>query len=96
MHTISEKKLREFSTRHPEAEEPLRAWARVASKASWAKPSEITDTYPFVSQVGKFTVFNVGGNKYQIVCVVHFNRQKLFIRHVMTHEEYDRRAWARD
>jgi mRNA interferase HigB len=40
--------------------------------------------------VDKFTVFNVGGGGYRVVTAIHFNRQKLYIRHVLTHSEYER------
>ena len=40
-------------------------------------------------------VFNIGGNKYRLITAIHFNRQKVYIRHVLTHEEYDRGAWKR-
>jgi mRNA interferase HigB len=29
------------------------------------------------------------------VAAVHFNRAKVFVRHVLTHEEYDRADWKR-
>ena len=93
MHVISEKKLREFWSIHADAETPLRAWAKIANESEWEKPSDIADAYPYVSQVGKFTVFNIGGNKFRLIVVVHFNRGKLFVRHVLTHEEYDRGDW---
>ena len=38
------------------------------------------------------TVFNVGGNKYRLSVTIRYDMQKVFIRHVMTHEEYDRRT----
>jgi mRNA interferase HigB len=38
-------------------------------------------------------VFNVGGNKLRIICAVHFNTGKVFIRTVLNHTEYDRDAW---
>jgi mRNA interferase HigB len=38
-------------------------------------------------------VFNVGGNKFRVVCVIHFNRRKLFVRCVLTHKEYDLGKW---
>jgi len=41
-------------------------------------------------------MFNIGGNKFRLVVVVHFNRGKIFVRHVMTHKEYDRGAWKGD
>jgi mRNA interferase HigB len=49
-----------------------------------------------VDQVGRCIVFNIGGNKFRLVVVVHFNRGKVYIRHVMTHDEYDSGTWKGD
>jgi mRNA interferase HigB len=38
-------------------------------------------------------VFNIGGNKYRLIAALHFNRRKVYIRHVLTHPEYARGAW---
>ena len=43
--------------------------------------------------VGKLTVFNIGGNKVRLVAAIHFNRNKLYIRYVLTHTEYDKDKW---
>jgi mRNA interferase HigB len=43
--------------------------------------------------VGKLTVFNIGGNKVRLVAAIHFNRNKLYIRYVLTHTEYDKNKW---
>ena len=40
-----------------------------------------------------FYVFNIGGNKYRLVVAIHFNTQMLFVRHVLTHAEYDTGKW---
>ncbi len=96
MHVISEKKLREFWETWPEAEEPLRAWHRTAEHAFWGCFAEIREVYAHADQVGRCTVFNIAGNKFRLVAVVHFNRGKVFIRHVMTHEEYNRGTWKGD
>jgi mRNA interferase HigB len=42
-----------------------------------------------------FTVFDVAGNHYRIVAVVHYDKQRIYIRQVMTHAEYDRNKWKR-
>jgi mRNA-degrading endonuclease HigB of HigAB toxin-antitoxin module len=42
-------------------------------------------------KVGRFFVFDIGGNKFRLIAAIHFNRQILYIRHVLTHREYD--AW---
>lgn len=96
MHVISEKKLRQFWAVHPEAETPLRAWAKVADESQWEKFADVRQTYPHADQVGRFTVFNIGGHKFRLVVVIHFNRGKVFVRHVMTHAEYDLGDWKND
>jgi mRNA interferase HigB len=93
MHVISEKKLRDFWSLYPEAEKPLRAWHRIAEHAIWEKFADVRELYPSADQVGKFTVFNIGGNKFRLIVVIHFNRGKVYVREVLTHEEYDEGAW---
>ncbi len=93
MHVISQKKLRECWQQWPEAEEPLRAWHRVAERASWETFADVRETYAHADQVGRCTVFNIGGNKFRLVVVIHFNRGKVYVRRVMTHEQYDTGTW---
>ena len=96
MHVISQKKLREFWQKWPEAETPLRAWLRVAEHATWEKLADVREVYPSADQVGRCVVFNIGGNKYRLIVVIHYNRAKVYVRHVLTHQEYDRGAWRDD
>ena len=96
MHVISVKRLREFWAKWPDAEEPLRAWYRVANKAEWGNFADVREVFPHADQVGRCTVFNVGGNKYRLIVVIHFNRGRLYVRHVLTHREYDREKWKED
>jgi len=46
-----------------------------------------------VTLIGKFTVFDIGGNKYRLIAAIHYNRKKVYIRHVLTHTEYNRNKW---
>ena len=39
-------------------------------------------------------VFNIAGNKYRLIASIHFNRGKVYIRHVLTHPAYDRGEWT--
>ena len=43
MHIISRKALREFWERHPEAEDPLQNWYRIASHAEWKNLAELPE-----------------------------------------------------
>jgi len=96
MHVISQKKLRDFWSEWPEAENPLRAWHRVAEHSNWESFVDVRAVYASADQVGRCTVFNIGGNKFRLVTVIHFNRGKVYVRHVLTHQEYDRGNWKED
>lgn len=93
MHVISKKRLALFWGVHRQAEKPLRAWWRDARRAQWTKFAEVRRQYGSVDQVGRFTVFDIGGNKYRLIAVIHFNRGVVYVRNVLTHAEYDRGGW---
>jgi mRNA interferase HigB len=41
-------------------------------------------------KAGEYYVFDIGGNKYRLIAAIHFNTQKLFVREVLTHKEYNK------
>lgn len=96
MHVISQRALRAFWGAHPPAKAPLQAWYHVARRARWNSFADVRSVYRSADQVGKFTVFNIGGNKYRLIVVIHYNRARVYIRHVLRHEEYDTGAWKTD
>jgi mRNA interferase HigB len=57
---------------------------------------ELRKDFPTADQVGKLTIFNIAGNKYRLITFVDYRYQKVFIRDVLTHAEYDKEKWKRD
>jgi len=55
--------------------------------------AELRRVFSSADQVGKFTIFNIGGNKYRLIAAIHYNRKKVYIRHILTHAEYDLGRW---
>jgi mRNA interferase HigB len=55
--------------------------------------AEIKRVFPSADKVGKFTVFDISGNKYRLIAAIHYNRKKVYIRHILTHAEYDLDKW---
>ena len=93
MHVITRKRLREFAAVHKEAEEPLGVWYKLISSGDFGSFSDLRRVFGSVDKVGQFTVFDIGGNKFRLVAAIHYNRKKVYIRHVLTHAEYDREQW---
>jgi len=93
MNTISFKTIREFLKLHPDSKPSLTAWYKMAKKASWRNLAEVKQVYPHADLVGKYTIFNISGNKYRLVTEINYRYQQILIRHVLTHSEYDEHYW---
>jgi mRNA interferase HigB len=93
MHVITRKRLNDFTLRHPESRSALAHWYRLIKGERFSSFVDLKRVFATADQVGKFTVFNVGGNKFRLVAAIHYNRGKVYIRHVLTHHEYNRGQW---
>ena len=91
MKVIAVGTLRDFWARHPDAEQPLKAWYDEAKHAVWRTPQDIRQRYASASFVGhNRVVFNIKGNDDRLVVAVRYTSTMMFIRFVGTHAEYDR------
>lgn len=94
MRVISPKKLRAFSATRPDARSSLAAWLKLAKRASWQSFDDVkADFGKRADRVRQFVVFDIGGNKYRLIAEIDYSRWKVFVRHVLTHAEYDRGGW---
>ena len=96
MHILSRKRLLEFSQEHADASTPLDNWYRVAKGASWRNLDEVRQVYPSADAVGNFTVFNIKGNDYRLIVDIVYSTQRIYIKYVLTHAEYDKDKWKDD
>jgi mRNA interferase HigB len=93
VHIISRKKLKEAAAQHAELEGPLDAWFHIAKKANWQSLPDVRKTLSSADVVGKWTVFNIKGNQYRLITEINYRSGRIYIRHVLTHSEYDRGGW---
>ena len=70
-------------------------WFKIVQKTEFGSFAELREVFPSADKVGDLIVFNIGGNKYRLIASIHFNRNKVYIRHVLTHAEYDKGAWKK-
>jgi len=96
VHVISKKRLVEAGEKFPDALAPLMRWYRVVKAARWRDVHEARADFPHADPVGGFTVFNIKKNEYRLITVVHCNRLKVYVRAVLTHNEYDKGRWKND
>ena len=95
VHVISRKALQQFWERYPESRKHLSRWFKIMQKSEISSFNELRQTLPSADKVQDFIAFNISGNKYRLIASIHFNRNKVYIRHVLTHAEYDKGAWKK-
>ena len=93
MRVITRKAIVSFGKLHPDALSALDAWYRTALRARWRSLVETREDFPHADLVGSRTVFNIGGNKYRLIARVNYRTQRVFIRAILTHAEYDKGGW---
>ena len=86
-------RLLDFAEKHPNSSTPLDAWYQIVKQSEIPNFSKLREIFPSADKVDNLTVFNIGGNKIRLSAAIHYNTQCLYIRHVLTHGEYDKEKW---
>ncbi|HUH46367.1 MAG TPA: type II toxin-antitoxin system HigB family toxin [Arenibacter sp.] len=91
MRIVTYKRIKEFSEKHADAENPLNYWYHTVVSKEWDNLNDVKLTFNSVDYVGNHRfVFNIKGNTYRIVAIISFNSKKVYIRFIGTHSEYDK------
>ena len=93
MKLISNKMLREFAKLHPNAEQPLQDFRHLIEHGTYGSFAQLKATFASVDKVGEQFVFNIGGNKYRLIAAIAFQAQLVWVKAVLTHEQYDKGEW---
>ena len=79
-----------FTDKHPNATSPLNDWYEKTKSSSWKNLATVKNTFNAVDAIGNDRyVFNIGGNNFIIIAMIHFSIRTLYIRAIVTHKEYD-------
>jgi mRNA interferase HigB len=91
MNVIARKNLETYWHRHPETEQPLRAWLVAVQTKGWTGMDAVVRTYSKASPItAERCVFNICGGNYRLIVAFKFSARVAFIKFIGTHTEYDR------
>ena len=90
MVVISQRIINEFAKDYPLSAFPLNRWYKEVIKAEWQNFIDVKKTFNSVDAIGNDRyVFDLGGNKYRLVAMIHFDRRTVYIRYIGNHKQYD-------
>ena len=90
--------LLDFGKLHPRAIAPLNEWFRLTEKAVWRNFADVRRNFG-QTDVAKLKsgntvcIFNIGGNKFRLIPKVSYEKGKVYVLRVLTHQEYDTDRW---
>ena len=89
MVVISRPVIREFIVRFPLSANALNDWYFKTKSSDWSKFSDVKKTWNSCdSIVNDRYVFDIAGNHYRLIAMIHFKNRTLYIRRILTHDEY--------
>jgi len=98
MELVNVTAIERFARKHRDAARWLANWADIAHAAGWQNLQQVRRQFPSADGVPLksrvvVTVFNIKGNEYRLLAVIHYSVQRIVILDVLTHEEYQRGRW---
>ncbi|WP_309992841.1 MULTISPECIES: type II toxin-antitoxin system HigB family toxin [Dyadobacter] len=91
MRIITRGTLRDFWERYPDAEQELKYWHEKIRNADYQTANEVIGDNPRADTVGNNRiVFNICRNRYRLIALFKYQMQRVYIRFIGTHKDYDR------
>jgi len=88
---IAKSTLTQFAQRFPESSDALEKWYTFVLQADWKSIADIKSDFASVDYVGRDRfVFNINGNHFRLIAMIHFSVRTVYIRFVGTHKDYDK------
>lgn len=99
MHVFKKKAFVEACVQYPLKTESIMAVYKVLDKSTAHNPLELKDA---LSTLDNFThrsdwwVIDIGGNELRLVAEISFQKQRVYVKHIFSHAEYDKaNKWYR-
>ena len=87
--------LLDLAKKHPQSEQELLRWFKVARSADWACLLDVRHSYASADLVGQVLIFNILNNQLRLITVVSWRSKRIYIKALLTHKQYDRKEWMK-
>ena len=84
-------KLSAFAKRHADARKSLATWQDVTERAVWKKKQNVLIDFPNAKMIKNNRArFEIKHNTYRLTVFISYDAERVVIRFIGTHTEYDR------
>jgi mRNA interferase HigB len=93
MHVISKRPFNEAANAYPNQKQALETLYRVLRKSDFSSPDEMRKVFPSLDNFkhrDKWWIIDVGGNHLRVIAFMQFQQNRMYVKHILTHAEYDK------
>lgn len=88
---ITRRRLQAYGEINTNVIDVLNDWYIRVKLADWSNFNELKREFSSCDYVGNDRyVFNIKGNRYRLVAIIHFDVRTVYIRFIGTHAQYDK------
>ena len=93
MHVIKKTVFDEAGNKFPNEKKAIDTAFQVLKRGTFQTPEEMKNVFPSLYNFkykDKWYVIDIGGNNLRLMAVIFFRNQKFYVKHIVTHAEYDK------
>jgi mRNA interferase HigB len=95
VNVISKAHLKQLIAAHPQAEDELLAWNKVARASDWNSLADVRLSFPSADRAGAVVIFNILHNQLRLITVAAWRSKRIYVKALLTHKQYDRKDWMK-
>ncbi|PWQ93209.1 type II toxin-antitoxin system HigB family toxin [Leucothrix arctica] len=93
MHVISRKPFNDAAKKYPNDAVAIEALYKTLRNGHFSDPLEMKNLFPSLDNFkykDKWYVIDIGGNNLRLLAFIEFRDNRMFVKHIVSHSEYDR------
>jgi len=93
MHVIAKRAFEEAMRKYPNERESLSDAYKILKAGTFDMPMALKSIFPSLDNFKykkHLYVIDIGGNHLRLLAAIFFTSQKLFVKYIITHKEYDK------
>lgn len=93
VHVVARKPFMDAAKKYPNDSTALSDIYRTMKRITVSNPDELKNFFPSLDRMvyrKKWWIIDVGGNNLRIIFFTDFETEKIFVKHISTHSEYEK------
>lgn len=93
MHIISKKAFVEACKKYPAQKQHTMEVFKILKKGTFKSPLELKEVFNSLDNFkykDKWWVIDVGGNKLRMIAFIQFVQNRIYVKHIVSHADYDK------